>query len=201
MSISIYKVTTRKQSTLKGAAYLLFKGDVLSAVNWDFNRPLTDHEKNVIRSKFPFSQEDLKGFGEIFAVKEMEAKTAHDKLKLFCMYFKARRGSTYTAKKQEKANIKEVVVTEGLLNTYFSNDSFPLSYAKSINDYIRHYNYIRDINRNGIPEKSKFPNEYDARFEKQLSPEELSQYWAHLRNLGWRQNSRKVWVAPGKLDI
>ncbi|MBL6448542.1 hypothetical protein JMN32_19685 [Fulvivirga sp. 29W222] len=201
MNISIYKITTRKAGSLKGAAYILFKDDILSAVNWEFKRPLTDREKDIVRAKFPFNLTDLTALKEVFEVTEMEAKTAHDKLKLFCMYFKAKRGSTYTAKKQEKANIKEVVVTKGLLNTYFSNDSFPLTYAKSINDYIRHYNYIRDINRNGLPEKSKFPNEYDARFEKQLSPEELSQYWSHLRNLGFRQNDRRVWISPGKLDI
>ena len=201
MNTSIYKVTTRKKGSLGGAAFFLFKNDLLKAVNWEFNRGLTPVEKQLVRQCFPFHVSDLKHLEKWFKVEELIARTAGDKVKLFCMYFKAKRGSNFTPSKAEKQNIKNVVVSKALLEAYFNNDTFPLSYSKSINDYIRHYNYIRDIQRNGTPVKAKFPGIYNREFEKGLSGQELTDYWAHLRKLGWAKNEKGVWVEPGKLNI
>lgn len=117
------------------------------------------------------------------------------------MYFKAKRGTNYSAKKQEKVNIKNVVVSDDLLAAYFSTEAYPLNYSKSINDYIKHYNYIRDVSKNGKPEKAAFPNEYNLSFERTLDSQTLPKYWQHLRQLGWSKTQRGVWIAPGELDL
>lgn len=194
MSTRIIKLTTKPGHNLPGCAYLLFLNGTLSAVNWDFKRSLTEDEKDIVRESFPFTIEDLQ-LPSIFDVSEPKNKTAHEKLRTFCIIHKAIRGTAYTPKAQEKANIKNVVVTQSLMETYFNNTAYPLTYAKSINDYIKHYNYIRDLNKNGAP--GKYPNEYIKAFEKSLQPDELPKYWAHLRSLGWVKNAGGSWTEPG----
>ncbi|MGD1960521.1 MAG: hypothetical protein ACFB2Y_16800 [Fulvivirga sp.] len=201
MSIKIYKVTANKPEGLGGAAFFLFKDERLLAVNWEFTRTLNDHEAAIVTKAFPLRLSDLSNLKKVFKVREIPERTASDKLKLFCMYFKAKRGSTYTANKFERANIKNVVMNSALLEAYFSTDSYPLTYAKTINDYIKHYNHIRDISRNGAPKKARFPNEYNKDFERRLEGAEISQYWKHLTNLGWKKNAKGVWISPEKLAL
>lgn len=194
MDIKIYKISSKQGHDLPGYAYLMFINRQLNAVSWEFNRPLKMFEKRRLRDLFPFDEHDLNELSTFMNVSELKNKTAHEKLRAFCMYYKAMRGTPYTPKQQEKANIKNVVVTDSLLETYFKNDAFPLNYSKSINDYIKHYNHIRDLNKNGAP--SKYPNEYSATFEKTLQPGELQEYWKHLRQLGYKKNERGAWVRP-----
>jgi hypothetical protein len=195
-SIAIYKLISTKGP---GCAYLLYKGGRLNALNWEFNRELNHAEKNFIT--LPTTEQELAELRPVFVTTEIKMRTATEKLKVFCMYFKAKRRSTYTPKKQERANIKEVVVSKPLLEVYFNNTDFPLNYAKSINDYIKHYNYIRDLAQNGKPATTRYPDQYEKSFEAKLTPQELPKYWQHLRRLGWTKNKLHQWVAPDQLKF
>jgi hypothetical protein len=174
-----------KMAGVSGTGYFMFKDGVLRTLFYEFQEslymylPQREHE---ITEKAKFWNER----GVTF--EELKARTTEEKLALFCAVFKDKRGSGYTPKQNEKHNIKQVMVTERLLKTYFENTTYPLSYAKSVNDYIRNYNYVRDIDKNGAPVSNpyKFPAVYDPDFEKKLNGPALSDYRAHLRDLGWR---------------
>lgn len=172
----IYKYTLKG---VKGCAYLSYRNGRIREALFDFQGYWLWPEAE---KGFPYLEELL---GDD-AVK-LEPRTAQDKIVMFCMTFRKHRGTPYTPKKQEKANIVQVSVTAKLLDVYFSSTDFPLSYAKSINDYIKHYNFIRDLERNGRPTKSRFPDVYDRDFERTLDGETLSAYRQHLIKLGWKK--------------
>lgn len=180
----IYKLTHKDY---RGAAYAMFKKGELSEFLLLFDPALRSYDAKAFANYFPFKEDDLKDVCVArFAYAELVPRNVEDKIAMFCMKFRAQRNSAYTAKKEERANIANVMVSEPLLNVYFANDGFPLNYAKSINDYIRHYNYIRDIASNGTPKKDGFPDVYDRDYERTLDGEKLSAYRSHLVQMGWR---------------
>lgn len=200
MNVSIYKFKGKELyfPKLHGYSYMMFVNGCLNQVSWDFKRPLTDEEAKLSRRYFPFRETDIGGAFKIyFDIEPIKSRTAADKVKLFCMTYKARKGFSYAARQAEKNNIKNVTLSQDLLTTYFDNTSFPLSDQKSIADYIHHYNYIRDIARNGVKKKAKFPDEWDPTFEKRLNQQEAIKYYQYLTKLGWtRDRIRGVWHPP-----
>ena len=103
----------------------------------------------------------------------------------FCAMYK---GVAYRAGKEEKANMKLVSVTKELLHTYFTATQYPLSSVKSMADYVRQYNAVRDLATNGKPVKQQsFPDHPDSDYEKTLGPEKLSAFRMHLVQLGWKK--------------
>jgi hypothetical protein len=137
---------------------------------------------------FPLSEFDLL-HSEMHTAKELKGKTVADKCALFCLVYKQHKGHPYRANKVEKANLKNVTVNTDLLKTYFDNVNYPLNATKSMADYVRHYNTVRDLCTNGKPIKSSFPAVYDKAYEQQIGDDvsKLQRYWAHLRNLGWHK--------------
>lgn len=188
---NIYKITHK---SYRGAAYAMYKKGELCEFLLMFDPVLSSFDAKALSNHFPFKATDLPDLAVArFQYVELVPRTAADKIAMFCMTFRAFRNSAYTAKKEERANIADVTVSDKLLTAYFTNDTFPLTYAKSINDYIRHYNYIRDIATNGTPVKSAFPDVYDREFERGLEGEKLSAYWVHLNKLGWKK-SDGAWI-------
>lgn len=122
-------------------------------------------------------------------IAELTPKTVAEKVAMFCIVHKNIKSFVYRAGKEEKANLKLVTVSRELLEIYFNNAAYPMSASKSMADYVKHYNFIRDIQKNGKPEKIKtrFPDVYDREFERTLEGETLSAYWQHLHKLGWRK--------------
>jgi hypothetical protein len=188
VNMSELKMYKMKMSGVNGAGYFMFKEGILRTLYYEFEEWLgiflPQREKDI---------HDMKGFwnekGVTFV--ELVPKTTEEKLALFCAFFKEKRGSGYTPKQNEKNNIKNVMVTEKLLQVYFSNQTYPLSYAKSVTDYIRHYNYIRDIEKNpqGLAQRPQsMPERPDTAYEKTLNGPALSSYREHMYKLGWRFN-------------
>ena len=186
--INIYKITHREQV---GAMYLLYKKEKISQVLFQFEPELGAYRQNLVAKFFPFCELDLKAFakGTEMECTLIQPRTVKDKLAAFCLTFQAYRKSPYTPKKNEAANLTQVTMSDKLLQVYFSSETFPLSYAKSINDYIRHYNYIRDIATNGKPVRNGFPDIYDPEYARTLEGEKLSAYRSHLHSIGWRYES------------
>lgn len=182
--INIYKITHKDHP---GAMYLLYKKEEISEVLFSFVPSLGHYRQKLIAKFFPFREDELKAFakGTEMECTLIQPRTVNDKIAAFCLTYRAHRNSPYTPKKNERANLTQVTMSDKLLQVYFSTDSFPLSHAKSINDYIRHYNYIRDLAINGKP--SSFPDVYDREYERTLEGEKLSAYWQHLVKLGWRK--------------
>lgn len=179
--------------------YLLFVESYLKAVEIEFNTPLTDAQQDWLRARFPFHDGQLELLKSGFVVAELKPKTVQEKVIMFGMYHKARKRVAYKASKIERANIKNFEVNERLLAAYYDNEGFPLSQAKSMLDYIKHYNHIRDLAVNGKKIKAKYPDEWSAAFERTLTAKDLPKYWQHLKELGWtreRIGTQYVWQEP-----
>jgi hypothetical protein len=182
---NIYKLTQKEN---RSAVYFSYKNGVLlefvidhkeSIVNWsEIRQHIPMDENYVLSQRLP----------EHIKIDILKPRNVSDKLAAFCMAFRQYRNSAYTTKKQERANVADVMMSDRLLETYFTSNEYPLNYAKSIADYVKHYNLIRDIAANGKPVKSKFPDVYDREYERTLEGETLSQYRQHLIKLGWRKN-------------
>jgi hypothetical protein len=180
MSYTIYKLDFKE---VKASVYYLFKHGILTQLY------VESSGKNNEALKFLHMNLD---FGEhaivtVPGVKELKPRTVQDKVVAFCMAFRNYRNTAYTPKKNERANLVDVTVSKEMLEVYFSITEFPLSYAKSINDYIKHYNHIRDLAANGKPVKSKLPDVYDREYERKLEGPALSTYWQHLIKMGWKK--------------
>lgn len=178
---NIYKITINGS---KGAAFAEYRNGILTLF---INEWSNDTEPPQY---IPMFETLLMQDQAIITVTLLVPKTVAEKVAMFCIIYKEIKGFMYRASKEEKANLKLVTVSRPLLETYFKNTSFPLSANKTMADYVKHYNTVRDITVNGQQKTSKeFPAVYDREFEKRISDDvsKLQRYWAHLRALGWRK--------------
>lgn len=189
MNTTFYKITLRN---LSGAAYAMYEDGCLSMFLNELER--NGPELFMLMPNVCMSELHLKGLTGI-TVQQLQPKTVADKVALFCLKYKQHKGQPYRAMKEEKANLKTVTVTNVLLDAYFTNDNYPLNTTKSMADYVRHYNTIRDLAANGRPVKRVFPDVYDREYERRIGDDvvKLQAYWQHLRNIGWYK-SEGVWT-------
>lgn len=181
MNNKIYKLTAKGKP---GALYFSYKKGLLLEVLVSFEPDTLQWEE--LREYIPYRESEIRDH-QIYQIEALKPRTVADKLAAFCMLYRAHFNCAYTTKKLERANIADVTMSDKLLEVYFTNTDYPLTFAKSISDYVKHYNYIRQIATNGKPVKSKFPDVYDREYERTLEGETLSAYWLHLNKLGWRK--------------
>lgn len=182
-----YKVTGYYQ----GVVYAMYKHGLLQMAIVE----LTNSEQLTTNNQCPpgYDMFPLKEFdllhSELLTATLLKPKSVAEKVALFSLHYKQHKGQPYRAMKEEKANLKAVTVTNELLNAYFKHVNYPLNTTKSMADYVRHYNTVRDLASNGAQAKSNFPMVYDMEYEKTISTDvaKLQRYWAHLRSLGWKK--------------
>ncbi|MEO1253404.1 MAG: hypothetical protein AAFY41_00780 [Bacteroidota bacterium] len=78
---------------------------------------------------------------------KINARSAKDKIVLFCGAFKTYRGVPYHPSQHEKANIKNVPVNKELLEAFFTSHVHNFT----IDNYISRISIIRDHAKNGAP--------------------------------------------------
>lgn len=177
METNTYKITVQG---VAGSAYAMYKDSILRMlINELEGIPFLLSAINLSEAAF-LEQSGIK-------IQKLQAKSVADKVAMFCMLYKQHKNVSYYATKEEKANLKNVTVNEQLLTAYLTTNTYPLTGAKSMADYVRHYNTVRDLVTNGRPVKSRFPDVYDSGYEKTIEGETLSAYWQHLIKLGWRK--------------
>lgn len=184
MKTTTYKLTMKG---VKGTAYAMFNDEVLHILI----NELEETPVHLQRDRF-FAM--MQGFG--ITHQELHPKTVADKVAMFCMLHKKYKGFAYRAGKTEKANMRGVNVNEQLLDAYFTNATYPLTTTKTMADYVRHFNTVTDISRNGKPtKKTNFPDIYDREYERTISDDvsKLQSYWSHLREIGFRK-VEGVWI-------
>jgi hypothetical protein len=183
-----YKVTNKDYY---GAAFALYENGLLSNLMVDYK--LATQHPRLASVDFPLTEKELLR-NPVFDATELKPRTVAEKVALFCLLYKKNKGMAYRAAKEEKANMKLVTVNEQLLNKYFTSTAYPLSHTKTMADYVRHYNTIRDLATNGTPAKAKYPDVYDREYEKRISDDvgKLQGYWEYLRALGWKKTDG-VW--------
>lgn len=193
-----YKVT----GYWDGVVYAMYKHGLLAMAIVE----LTNNQQLIANNQcappgfdmFPLKEFDLLR-SEMLTAVLLKPKSVADKVALFTLKYKQHKGQPYRAMKEEKANLKNVTVNEALLDAYFKHVNYPLNGTKSMADYIRHYNTVRDLAANGVQAKSSFPQVYDKAYEKTISEDvaKLQRYWAHLRTLGWKKVDG-TWTEPVK---
>lgn len=189
MTSITYKLSLQGYS---GFAFALYKNDVLDqCINEITMNYVADNSKDM--PMIPLYRQDL--VYTKFTYAELVPKTVAEKVALFSLKYKQHKGQPYRAMKEEKANLKTVTVNNQLLDAYFTNINYPLNSSKSMADYVRHYNTIRDFATNGKPVKRLFPDVYDRMYEKTIGDDvvKLQAYWQHLRDIGWHKQDG-IWV-------
>jgi hypothetical protein len=193
MATTTYKITAEGS---KGASYAQFEDGLLRMF-------INEWSKFVEPPRaIPMQEKHFLVMGAPYQITELKPRNVADKVALFCIKFKEYMKFTCRPTKTDKANLTHVTVSEEYLKVYFTTkDVFPLNSNKSMADYIRHYDAIRNLAINGVQTKSNLPNVYDMLYEKQISddPSKLQRYWAHLRELGWRKIDG-VWRSPEYLS-
>jgi hypothetical protein len=201
MSTNVYKLISEI-----GTGYAMYTNEILETAY--FEPKLSAREIDSYPGAwFPIHEQDLTGdhtrTNSIFKKYQLLVpRTVAEKVAMFCIVHKQEKRFAYNAGKVEKANLKGVSVTRELLDAYFKNTAFPLSNSKTMADYVKHYNTVRDLVTNGTPKKvtKEFPDVYDFEAEKRLKDDvsKLQRYWAHLRALGWKKIGG-VWMSPESL--
>lgn len=178
-----YKVTS---AYMKGHAFASYKSEELLMLICEWSHQHQD--ARIMVQNFPITLTGLE-CSEVFTIKELVPRTVSEKCALFIMMFKEYRNVVYTPSKTERANLKLVTCNRQLLETYFKAKDYPLAGPKTITDYIRNYNAVRDLAANGRPVRTSFPDVYDRDYERTLgdNPAKLQLYWQHLRDLGWKK--------------
>lgn len=86
--------------------------------------------------------------------------------------------------------MKTLTVDEAMLTAYFTSQNFLFKSKQSIANLAKYYNELRaEIAANG---KSKHPDSWSLEHENKLSPQELPDYWKHLRSLGLEPKKDRV---------
>lgn len=186
MSTTTYKIMLEGDS---GAAYAMFQDGALKMFINEWSK-FTEPPKYI-----PIQEKSFIAWSNDYKVTALQPRSVADKVALFCLLYKQHKNLTYRAGKEEKANLKLVTVNNELLEVYFTSTQYPLTGTKSMADYVRHYNTVRDLATNGKPVKSAFPDVYDREYEKRIGEDvsKLQRYWAHLRAQGWVKNDG-VWI-------
>jgi hypothetical protein len=187
MKTTNYKITLEGST---GASYAQYEDGTLRMFINEWSKFTEPPRAIPVKEKYLLAMH-----GAEINVAELRPRSVADKVALFCLRHKELLKFTYRPMKAEKANMKDVTVNDEYLKLYFTNNDFPLNKNKSMADYVRHYNVVRNLAINGLPDKvkSRFPDVYDREFERSLEGETLAAYWEHLRNKGWRKVDG-VWI-------
>ncbi len=193
MTTAVYKLTS--PLVTGGAIYLAYRGGKLSGFD-AADAVLTEAQLTYLLRHLPVVETELAtvDLGSM-RVQLIPAKTAKDKVILFCQTFKTRRGVSYVATQMETSNIRTVPVTTDLLAVFFDS---PLS-DFTIGNYIRRINITKDRLKNGADGGQRMPAYYDARYEATLTGNDLMAYHRHLLERGWRKEhgpAGTVWKRP-----
>lgn len=128
---------------------------------------------------------------------EVKVPTNSQKMALFASMYRRFTGQSYTPTKTDVKKFDGIPITEKLLKAYFSANEW-WNKNKNVMNYVHNINNVKQLVA-GV--SSKYPNEYDAKFEKSLQPDELSGYWKHLHKLGYKptvKNGIRKWEKESK---
>lgn len=183
--IKIYELSSKK---LKGEFEVTFRDGILSGIKMAFKDCLNMAQHAALFNHMPLYENDLSTLANFgFAVNE--AMPANKKLALFCEYhMKYKKGQKYKANRIDGKRLKEYKINDEILKAYFTSTNFliigePGSPGRhSVMNLLQYYNQV--LSEMAEVGKSKFPDHWNLEFENKLNPQQLAEYWQHLRGLG-----------------
>lgn len=156
----------------------------LKLFKMELNQVLTAVQLNAISERLKLANNEhefIAAFTEIGLTPVLSLKT-NEKIALFCKLYEVYVGVKYKVSPADSGKIKHIKLDQELLLHYFTSDNFLFKDKYSISNLVKYYNeLLAEISKG---KKGKYINYWDEGFEAKLTPNELKEYWAHLRSLG-----------------
>jgi len=172
---------------------LEYNNGILSGILLPFKYPLKLEQYDIMIAFVPFFEKNISeverlGSG-LYVTKEIGANI---KVAMFCThYMKAYPELKYTATALDGKRIRPFKIWDELLIHYFNSDNFLFKGKHTIANLTKYYNeLVVEFNKNG---SGKHPDQWIEAYENKLKSQiELSEYWAHLRSLGFEPKKNQV---------
>lgn len=186
---TIYKSQTPNYTAF--ASYTNGLLDAVEVIKADFER--IDKLIDVPMLPFPLLESDMQlmcdrpiiNVPPAMCTKRIERMTVPVKIRLWCAAYKKHRNTTYNVSTKEKANLAKVAFSPALLTSYFTcTEYWATTNHYDLGTYIREINKVRDLAANGMHKKSRWPDGFKPELVSKLQPQELTEYYTHLRSLG-----------------
>lgn len=183
----IFKLTSSKLQEPVQVTY--FKG-YLNLVEIGVKEPMSQFQFDHFIRLIPYNL-DIDRFRAMgFMVEEIQELPANKKVAMFCTAYEKHYGIKYKASRSDGGKISSIKVTPGLLLYYFSSQNFLFKGKHSVSNLVRYYNELNaEIQSHG---RTKHPDTWSQTYEAKLSPEDLKEYWGHLRSKGLKPVKDRV---------
>lgn len=181
MKLTKYILTSAK---LEGSLILTYADGFIKSLINEF-KGLTEKQWDALVQELPAEEINISHLEEIGL--KLKQDKANNKVAMFCDAYKAKMGVSYKASAMQGAQLRDKEVNTELLKCYFSSANF-IFRNKSIGNYAKYYNELRAEcygQLQDAPVKSQHPNQYNRKYEQSLNGPALTDYWKHLRDLGY----------------
>lgn len=175
----IFKLTSTK---LQEPVQVTYFNGFLNHVEIGFKSPMSEFQFDHFIRLLPYRL-DIDKFGKIgFTVEEIQEVPANKKIALFCQSYESHYNIKYKASRSDGGKISSVQITPEILKHYFSSQNFLFKGKHSVSNLVRYYNEL--LAEIAMKEKPKHTDTWSKDYEAKLKPEEVAEYWRHLRSKG-----------------
>ncbi|MDM1048043.1 hypothetical protein [Sphingobacterium hotanense] len=183
----VFKLSSTK---LQEPVLVTYFNGYLNVVEIGFKYPMSEFQFDHFIRLLPYKI-DISKFTTIgFTVEEIQELPANKKIALFCLAYEKHYGIKYKASRSDGGKISSIKITKSLLEYYFASQNFLFKGKHSVSNLVRYYNELHaEIISYGKP---KHPDSWSAAYENKLRPEEVADYWRHLREKGLKPIKDKV---------
>lgn len=173
----------------KGHIELTYNDQNLNVIKFAFKEPINGEIFLKIVPHIPYNEADLNTYSETTGLKVERQSAPNEKVALFCkFYMQFKNNQKYKATGIDGKRLKDYKITPEILTTYFKSTNFLFvgeagsPGRHSVMNFCTYYNQI--IAEMAEAGKSKYPDHWSLEFENKLNPQQLAEYWSHLRGLG-----------------
>lgn len=196
MSIKKHQLYSDK---LKGFIVLVYENGLFKSLLCEFNIEMSKEQFNYLKQHIPLEEIEI---GKLAALglnpKGKAPMQTNEKIAAFCKHYEEVMKIKYKVSASDSGKMKGVKIDEELLKVYFTSSNFIFK-NKSIGNLVKYYNELRaEVEAQKSNGGISFPNIPDAKFEKNLKPYQVPEYWKHLRSLGYQYHNGQ-WKMPEKI--
>ena len=149
---------------------------------WDsipINKPIPHKEEEVVKMA------QLCDYA--VTVEKVKETSTGAKVRAFSAAYKDHLGITYKVLKNEPRKLEGIPVDSELLAAYFTSKEWWGNQPKSITNYTRNINNVRQLLASKEIPKNDFPDDWSKDYYSSLKPpSKAMDYLKHLYRLGWR---------------
>lgn len=182
MKLNKYILTSTK---LQGRLILTYADGFIKSLINEF-KGITEQQWDALVKELPAEEVNVTHLEQIGL--KLKQDRINEKVALFCDHYKRKMAVAYKASAMQCGQLRDKDVNTELLNCYFSSANF-IFRNKSIGNYAKYYNELRAECYGQLPAeqpKSQHPNQYNRKYEQGLTGPALTDYWQHLRALGYK---------------